>query len=255
MFNVLTDLIITKVYSANTMYTVGNNNKKTKKTNRSNWGMIIKYEGETIYKSQKNTYISNADCIILLPKGAYYEWFCTKSGHFTIIEFESSAEFDEPISYDISGNNEIFKLFKTLENIMLVKNPQYNLESLQTIYLILLKAIKSNHANSNYVPNNKKIQIEPAIKYILDNYSKNIRNDYLASLCHMSTVYFRKLFTEIYGIPPINYIHHLKIKKAKEILKSDYTSISDIASYLGYNNVYEFSKDFKKHTGISPTKF
>ena len=37
------------------------------------------------------------------------------------------------------------------------------------------------------------------------------------------------------------------IKKAKEMLKSDYGSISEIAESLGYLNIYDFSRIFKKH--------
>jgi len=39
------------------------------------------------------------------------------------------------------------------------------------------------------------------------------------------------------------------------MLKSDYGSISDIAVSLGYSNIYEFSRTFKKHTGLSPTEY
>ena len=95
----------------------------------------------------------------------------------------------------------------------------------------------------------------PAVTYILNNFTKPIKNDELAEICQISTIYFRKLFFEVYGTSPIKYIHNLRIRRAKEILRSDYTSISDVAFSLGYNNIYEFSKDFKKHTGVSPTKF
>ena len=42
-----------------------------------------------------------------------------------------------------------------------------------------------------------------------------------------------------------------KEKKAKEMLQCDYGSITDIALSLGYNNIYEFSKDFKKMQGCN----
>lgn len=68
-------------------------------------------------------------------------------------------------------------------------------------------------------------------------------------------MYFRKLFTEVMGISPIAYINDIKIKKAKEMLKSDYGSITDIAHSLGYLDIYDFSRAFKKHTGIPPSKY
>ncbi|MBO5199079.1 MAG: helix-turn-helix domain-containing protein [Lachnospiraceae bacterium] len=45
-----------------------------------------------------------------------------------------------------------------------------------------------------------------------------------------SAFYFRKLFTEVLGTSPIAYVHELRIKKAKEMLKSDYGSITDAAA-------------------------
>jgi YesN/AraC family two-component response regulator len=57
------------------------------------------------------------------------------------------------------------------------------------------------------------------------------------------------------GISPISYVYELRIKKAKEMLKSDYSSIADIAQSLGYLSIYDFSKAFKKYTGVSPLKY
>ena len=45
--DILSDLIITKVYSATTMYT--EKNAKVKRSNRSKWAIVIKYEGKTMY--------------------------------------------------------------------------------------------------------------------------------------------------------------------------------------------------------------
>ena len=70
----------------------------------------------------------------------------------------------------------------------------------------------------------------------------------------MSTVYFRKIFTEAMKTSPISYAKSVRLEKAKEMLKSDYTTLSDVAEAVGYTSIYNFSRDFKKHTGFSPSK-
>ena len=127
------------------------------------------------------------------------------------------------------------------------------IDELRDLYGIISFLLKS--AEPTYIHSSKRKKIMPAIEYIAQNYNKRMYNDELASVTGLSTVYFRKLFKDVMGISPINYIQSVKIGKAKKMLNSDYSSITDIAYSLGYNNVYEFSRDFKKYTGISPSKY
>ena len=51
---------------------------------------------------------------------------------------------------------------------------------------------------------------------------------------------------------PINYLIHVRLEKAKEMLEDGRESIRTIANLVGYDDVYHFSKLFKKHFGVSP---
>lgn len=248
---ILSDLIITKVYSATTMYT--EKNAKTERNNRPNWAIVIKYEGETLYISKGKTYLSDINNLVILPKGCSYEWCCTHSGHFSIIEFESELICSDIFSFSVKNSEKILKLFKEMEYKRTLRNPMHEAESIRNTYSVLL--MLTQLMQKKYLPTEKMSKISPALEYIANNYNKNIKNDVLANLCNLSTVYFRKLFTEIMGTSPISHVHELRIKKAKEMLKSDYGSITDIAQSLGYLNIYDFSRAFKKHTGISPSKY
>ncbi|MGN0179669.1 MAG: helix-turn-helix domain-containing protein [Monoglobaceae bacterium] len=249
--NILSNLVIAGINSATTMYT--EKNTKTIRNNRPCWAIVIKYEGETIYYSNGKSYISDANNLAILPKGCSYEWRCTHSGHFSIIEFESEKVYDNILSFPVNSSERILNLFKELEYKRTIKAPMYEAESIRDTYSIILMLTQS--MQKKYLPSEKLTKINPALNYIAKNYNKNIKNDKLAQLTGLSTVYFRKLFTEIFDISPIAYVNELRIKKAKEMLKSDYGSISDIAESLGYLNIYDFSRTFKKHVGMSPSKY
>ena len=78
---------------------------------------------------------------------------------------------------------------------------------------------------------------------------------YLAELCGMSEVAFRKIFTNSMGITPLKYINNLKIATAKELLLSKSCTISKVAELSGFNCDSYFSREFKKHTGMSPIEY
>ena len=72
---------------------------------------------------------------------------------------------------------------------------------------------------------------------------------------YLSPVYISKIFKEIMGDSPINYLIKIRLSKAKELLNNSNTPIKTIAKMIGYNDPYYFSKLFKKYYGISPNKF
>ena len=247
----LTDLIITKIHCISTMYNA--TGSRSKRQYRPYCAILIKYSGETEYTCCNEKIISNKNSMVILPKGSAYEWVCTKSGYFSIIEFDCNKTLDHILSFSISNSEKILKIFKDLEYKRLLKSPLYELECIRGTYDIILKLLQASPRT--YQPVSKQQKIQPAVDYIAHNYYKNITNDELAELTSLSTVYFRKLFTEVYDMPPITYVHTLRIKKAQEMLQSDYGSITDIAQSLGYLNIYDFSRTFKKYTGLSPKNY
>ena len=248
---ILSNLIITKVYSISTLYTL--EKTKLKRNDRERWAAVIKYEGETVYTSNGKQFLSDIGHIVILPKGCSYDWHCTRSGHFSIIEFESEKTFEEPFSFSVKNGEKILKMFKELEQKRNMKREMVEVESIRDTYSILLALTQT--VSECYLPTEKQLKIAPAIEYISQHYNENITNDKLAAIAGMSTVYFRKLFTSIMGVSPITYVHQFRTEKAKEMLASDYGALSDIAQSLGYPSLYDFSRDFKKHTGVAPSKY
>ena len=249
--SLLSDLVITNVISVSTMYSP--TGKKAKRKDRSRWAILIKYEGETVYRARGKRFLSDAYHIAVLPRGCSYEWQCTRAGHFCSIEFECELSGDEPITVPIKSSEKLLRLFKELEYKRNLRGETVRMESIRDTYSILLTLLQSS--TEPYLSSAKQEKLAPAIAYISQNYNKPISNDRLAALTGLSTVYFRKLFSQLLGTAPIAYAHALRIEKAKEMLRSDYGTLSDLAQSLGYASLYDFSRDFKKHTGIPPSQY
>ena len=91
--------------------------------------------------------------------------------------------------------------------------------------------------------------------YFQKNYMRKISVEEIARSSYLSTTYITKIYKEITGDTPINYLISLRMEKALEILKEGHFSIQDVARQVGYDDPYYFSKLFKKRFGVSPSAY
>ena len=54
---------------------------------------------------------------------------------------------------------------------------------------------------------------------------------------------------------PVEYRNILKIKKAADLLKTGEFSVSEVSKAVGIDDIYYFSKMFKKYMDITATDF
>ncbi|MEW4430998.1 AraC family transcriptional regulator [Paenibacillus pabuli] len=77
----------------------------------------------------------------------------------------------------------------------------------------------------------------------------------MAEELNLSRSQCTKIFKEIYGISPRQYVTEKKLNHAKQLLVSTNKTIEDIADELGYHSVSHFSRQFRRGTGLSPNQF
>lgn len=98
-------------------------------------------------------------------------------------------------------------------------------------------------------------KLTAVLDYIAANIEHNITVHELAEIAYMHPNYFMRIFKQQIGVPPIQYITRQKIDKAKDLLNTTSGSVSEIAAQLGFGDLFYFSKQFKKHAGLTPTEF
>jgi len=101
----------------------------------------------------------------------------------------------------------------------------------------------------------KKYVVEQIVGYLEEHYSEKISLDRIAENMYLSPFYISKIFKSETGDTPINYLIHVRLEKAREMLESgENNSIQGVAAKVGYDDAYHFSKLFKKRYGVSPSQ-
>lgn len=90
---------------------------------------------------------------------------------------------------------------------------------------------------------------------MIGHYQEPLTLEGLAQMAGLSVSHYSRLFKKYIGYSPIDYLTHLRVDRAKELLVlSDYR-LKSIASSVGYTDEFYFSRIFKKVTGVSPREY
>ncbi|RCW43496.1 helix-turn-helix domain-containing protein [Paenibacillus prosopidis] len=77
----------------------------------------------------------------------------------------------------------------------------------------------------------------------------------LAARLGYSSTYCKRVFQRVYGMSPRQYLTGLIVRQAKLLLIDSELTVEAIAYQLGYQDVSQFSKQFKRWMNMSPTAF
>lgn len=92
-------------------------------------------------------------------------------------------------------------------------------------------------------------------EYIDENYSDcNISMNIFTGLVGFSTVYINRVFKEVYGVNPIEYLQKIRLEKVKELIELG-TPIGMAAHKVGFVSMRTFYRVFEQNMGISPGQF
>lgn len=88
-----------------------------------------------------------------------------------------------------------------------------------------------------------------------ENLNTRLDLEKMASELNVSYTCFRKAFRETIGVAPGQYYLNLKIEKACKLLKNTGLTVTEIASQVGFDSEFYFSRIFKKKIGMAPGQF
>lgn len=197
--------------------------------------------------------------ILYLPHNVSYVSHWTKSdcGWYYSIEFilnskaNSIITFSDNIQIVSKTNFETYK--QTVQEMYNVWNngaPGHWMRCCELFFSFLQLLIKKNESTNL---DNSLAPIRKGIDYLENNYTKDITTKQLADLCNMSESNFRRLFHNYSELSPISYRNWLRMKHAKELLKTGLYSVSEAATIVNIDDPFYFNKMFKHYFNTAPS--
>ncbi|SDE14040.1 helix-turn-helix domain-containing protein [Sporomusa acidovorans] len=126
----------------------------------------------------------------------------------------------------------------------------------QLIVLLLrghIHKIMSSDEFSSRVNSLKRF--DTILKFIAAHYTEKISVKDLAEKANITVFYFCRIFKQLTGKTMTDYINELRLEKSLEYLQSNDLNITEVALNCGFEGVNYYSRLFRKHYHISPTKF
>lgn len=171
--------------------------------------------------------------------------------------FEESKDFiyrvkDTIIYEDLDATSEKL-LLKIIQSTNKLKSHSHLLNFL-SIFFDKLSKRESQVKFENVHPEDIK-QLFTAASLLRDPVKKDIPSvDELAKIAGMGKTKFKKIFKQVFGSPPKQYHHKIKMDFAKDELLKKIKSSSEIAYDLGYAHPSKFTRAFKNYFGDLPSR-
>lgn len=134
------------------------------------------------------------------------------------------------------------------------KAPNYTY-SIKGLFLALISIIARN-CSLSASPVKSDANIHEAIKYIVSNCGSKLSiADIAHRCCNLSEAHFRKRFNEIMHISPLDFINHIRIRRACQLIYQGELPIKIIASKVGFTTLSCFNRNFQALFGCSPSEW
>lgn len=195
------------------------------------------------------------DILYLSHKASYTMYIHDANFKFIFCNFEFDTDINRDCFIVTAPNpSHAENIFLKLWNTYKANKPYSEADILSMLYSIY--AIVTRTKNADFIQKPQTNRITELKEYIDVNYSDlNLSVASLAEKADMSEVYFRKLFKSKYGETPSKYIISTRLQKARELMKYELLTLSDIALQCGFSSQQYFCRIFKKNLGLTPTEY
>ena len=210
----------------------------------------FRLRGGSRFSTQEGITSVGNGCVVYIPRGVSYRRRTDRTEELIILHLNCHGEDDNEISvFEHSDTRDLFmQMLAIWESGRTGKRNQ----CMSLLYRIFETLEREQTIDRPTPPP----AIEAGVEYLWRNYrDSSLSVSYLASLSHVSEVYFRRLYYATYAESPWQTVLSMRFAYACDCLRSGYYSVTEIAFLCGFSDVKYFRTAFRKQFGKTPTEY
>ncbi len=158
---------------------------------------------------------------------------------------EASASFSTPLGNPYTNVMELSQAggFGTQQMIRL------------SVEMLLIRLIRENINEGPVKIKKNNALLAQIIDFLSENVEKKLTFEDILKHFNLSASVVKKIFREQMGCGIMDYFVRLKIDKAKELIREENYTFTEIAEILGFNTSQYFTTVFKRISGMTPSEY
>ncbi len=220
---------------------------------RPRHGLIYVLEGGARYEmGDGHTLYAEKDDLLYMPRNSVYLTRCGEEPfHHMTINFILDGTLPLPEIRRCEASERTRQEMTRIVNEWTRRQPYYRERSLGLLYLFLCGQIEIIRRDAAGAAE----KLQEAITVLNSDSEETVSVAALAEICGMSETYFRRLFSQVFGMSPQSYKTHKRISYACDLLDNTNLSIEAVSFESGYRDPAYFCRIFKKTVGCSPSSY
>ena len=179
--------------------------------------------------------------------------------HIPIVVLSAKASLDDRLQGLNEGIDDyITKPFSATYLRHRVENIIAQRKMLQQSYLeqIVPEDQQTYKLSSVQIVDADKEMMNQLMSFLEANISNTeIKIEDLANAVHLGRTVFYEKMKSIVGMSPIDFLRHIRLQRAEELVAKSTDTFSQIAYAVGFTDPKYFGKCFKKETGMTPSEY
>ncbi|MEE4377575.1 MAG: AraC family transcriptional regulator [Candidatus Competibacteraceae bacterium] len=157
-----------------------------------------------------------------------------------------SAKLNEDIQQVVD------ELIETLHDVCASK--ALGSSCLTRLYFSVLKSEDGRVLEALALADSKLARISAAMRHMEAHLNQKISMEELADIASMSLSAFHRIFREVTGETPLQYLKQLRLSTARNLMAFHGKTASVAAQSVGYESANQFSREFKRYFGLPPSR-